>query len=98
MGEYSNEYKFYIYGIIMRKINIQRDVESREKISMSIPAIVSYDTMEEPEILKTEETNNEPEKENEDAQSEIIQEQEVNQIPDQQDIPKKGGRKAKTDL
>lgn len=79
----------------MRKINIQKDVESREKISQSIPAVVSYDTIEEPEILKTAETINEYEKESEDAQSEVIQEQEADQIPDQQDAPKKGGRKAK---
>lgn len=79
----------------MRRINIQKDVESREKISQSIPVIVSYDMMEE---IKTTELSEEPEKENEDAQSEIMQEPEVNPIPGQQDIPKKGGRKAKTDL
>ena len=79
----------------MRKINIQKDVESRIKIDMSLPAIVSFDTMDE---TKTTKLSNEPEKEKEDAQSESIQESEVNQVSDQQDIPKKGGRKAKTDL
>ncbi|MBF0575539.1 hypothetical protein [Dysgonomonas sp. GY617] len=79
----------------MRKINIQKDVKSREKISMSLPAIVSYDMVDE---IKTTELSNESEKENKDGQSEGIQEPEVNQVTDQQDIPKKGGRKAKTDL
>lgn len=79
----------------MRKINIQKDVESREKISQSIPAIVSYDTVDE---IKSTELSKEPEKENEDAQSEDVQEPEADPIPGQQDIPKKGGRKAKTDL
>ncbi|WP_165045097.1 hypothetical protein [Dysgonomonas sp. ZJ709] len=76
----------------MRKINIQKDVESRKKISLSLPAIVSYDMMEE---TKTAELSDEPENEIEDAQSEIIQEQEVNQVTDQQETAKKGGRKAK---
>lgn len=76
----------------MRKINIQKDVESREKISRSIPAIVSYDTVDE---VKSTELSKEPEKENEDAQSEVTQEQEADPIPDKQDAPKKGGRKAK---
>lgn len=79
----------------MKKINIQRDLESRNKIGMSLPPIVPLDIAQEPEKIKLADSSDEPVNETRYAQSEIIQEPEVNPVTHEQDSPKKGGRKTK---
>lgn len=71
----------------MRKINIQKDVDSRKRISDNhIPQREVKQPIVEPVNIETH------------AQSESIQEPETDQVITQLEVPKKGGRKAKGDL
>lgn len=79
----------------MKKINIQRDLESRNNIGMSLPAIVPLDMAQEPEIIKLADSSDEPVNDTQYGQSEIIPQPEVNPVTIQRDNPKKGGRKTK---
>lgn len=74
----------------MRKINIQKDIESRRNISM-LPVVTSL-------FEESTEYNSdliEEQKETlENAQSQIIQESQADQKPELLERKKKGGRKA----
>lgn len=77
---YKSFWQLYIYDIIMsKKVNIQRDVESRDEINSITPVIKI-------EILPQESEKND--------KSEVVQESETNQSDGQQDSSKKN-RKTK---
>ena len=70
----------------MKRINVQRDVESRRKMEEKLPTANETKTAVEPVTPPT------------DAQSKEVQEHEVDQIPEPDEKPKKRGRSAKGNI
>ncbi len=70
----------------MKRINIQRDVESRKSIEHELPVIQRTEQMVEP--VKVEQN----------AESETIQEHEADSVPNLEPQPKKRRRKAEGDI
>ncbi len=70
----------------MKRINIQRDVESRKSIEQELPVIPITEQMFEPV------------KEEQNAESETIQEHEADSSPSPEPQPKKRRRKTEGDI
>ncbi|NDW10979.1 hypothetical protein [Dysgonomonas sp. 520] len=71
----------------MKRINIQKDIESRNNIENNLPA---------PERIEIE-TEVDPVIQQADAESEVIRETETDQSPEREQKTKKRGRAAKGD-